>query len=134
VSALTRILNESWRLERPETAAQNHAIFDPSKHPALRFGDRMLSPWFKGTERPVRPGVYRRRGEGIFVSEAFAYWSGTHWFYAGETIEEAQRNYEWKKPTRLQPQKEHDYPTEWQGLLSEFLTPSYLYDTYGHHE
>ena len=44
------------------------------------------TPWFPGSERPVRVGIYERRGIWLhqFGSEnkeanGFAYWDGVHW-------------------------------------------------------
>ena len=47
-----------------------------------------LTPWFPGSVKPVRKGVYMlRSGTGRVVG--YQYWNGKHWGYWCDTVEEA---------------------------------------------
>lgn len=39
-----------------------------------------LTPWFAGTEKPVRAGWYERQG---FPENVMSYWNGVVWMYGG---------------------------------------------------
>ena len=61
------------------------------------------TPWFPGTVKPVRFGVYQRRLANTDI--AFSYWDGEQWFLANRTPYEAfgepalsfnQDGFEWR--------------------------------------
>ena len=45
-----------------------------------------LTPWFPGSRKPVRPGVYIR---DIAGNPAFAMWAGAYWMASAPTPERA---------------------------------------------
>ncbi len=46
-----------------------------------------LTPWFPGTVKPVRSGVYQRKySSGKFL---YCYWNGHHFECAARTIEDS---------------------------------------------
>lgn len=48
---------------------------------------RALTPWFAGTVKPARPGVYQRRG-GNNV-HTYSYWTGEYWCFSHERVDKA---------------------------------------------
>lgn len=51
------------------------------------MGRPKLTPWFRGDEKPERPGVYQRRyGDG---DTDYSLWDGWHWMCSMATPAEA---------------------------------------------
>lgn len=48
-----------------------------------------VTPWFPGTVKPVRPGVYQRM---LNVEIVYAYFDGRHWFNSSPSFVVAKRN------------------------------------------
>ncbi len=48
-----------------------------------------LTPWFRGSVKPARKGVYLR--DHISWGESFSLWDGKWWMYPGYTVAEAAR-------------------------------------------
>lgn len=65
-----------------------------------------LTPWFEGTTKPVRPGMYQRR----FVTTAWARWDGTYWYESYTDKELAE------KETRISAIQG---AAQWRGLANE---------------
>jgi len=52
----------------------------------------LRTPWFKGHEKPVRPGVYERMYStwtGRHDLVQFCYFDGSVWYMHGDTVEQA---------------------------------------------
>jgi hypothetical protein len=65
-----------------------------------------LTPWFPGTVKPVRPGVYETAYRGI---RWFRKWDGNRWYVGDETPSVA-----WKEKSRTAVT---GFP--WRGLAEE---------------
>lgn len=49
-----------------------------------------VTPWFPGSEKPARRGVYQRQfSTGKTVFERFCYWSGQYWYMSDTTPDRA---------------------------------------------
>ena len=54
-----------------------------------------VTPWFQGTEFPVRVGVYQRQYTyGKTPSVQYCYWNGKGWAMGEHTVEQAMRHRE----------------------------------------
>lgn len=69
--------------------------------------------WFDGEVKPVRAGVYERKYT-VNNEVYFAYWSGTKWYNARDTVKRAVDSYNWG----LASYTKLDH-TKWRGLTSE---------------
>ena len=52
----------------------------------------LRTPWFRGDEKPVRPGVYERMYSswtGRHDLVQFCYFDGSAWYMHGDTVEQA---------------------------------------------
>lgn len=48
-----------------------------------------LTPWFDGSEKPARPGVYERD-----LAYGYAKWTGHQWLRTRPTVAEAEAQFE----------------------------------------
>lgn len=46
-----------------------------------------LTPWFPGTVKPVRPGVYQRI---VWCRRTYSFWDGQHWHAGTESPKPAR--------------------------------------------
>jgi hypothetical protein len=77
--------------------------------------EQQLTPWFDGSVKPVRKGVYERFGEGWGLSD-FALWDGRRWMCGHETPEGADSLVMWE--SMFQPHH-GDTDFQWRGLTKE---------------
>ena len=66
---------------------------------------RALTPWFAGTVKPARPGVYQRRGGNN--AHTYSLWDGARWCFSAERADEAALNIGWPSLAQHKP---------WRGL------------------
>lgn len=72
----------------------------------------MMTPWFPGTDKPVRRGVYLRQfTTGKAVIERYCYWSGEYWYMSDLTPDRAMQ---W---VQSGPAARQQLP--WRGLIKE---------------
>lgn len=51
----------------------------------MKITDDMLTGWFPGTVKPMRPGMYevkREYSDGEFMPDHYLQWTGERWEYA----------------------------------------------------
>lgn len=69
-----------------------------------------LTPWFQGSIKPARPGVYQQHcGNGIEIG--YQRWDGQHWYCWAATAEKAETT-----PIKADPWFQND---PWRGLAEE---------------
>ena len=72
-----------------------------------------VTPWFQGTEYPVRPGVYQRQyNYGKTPSVQYCFWNGKGWAMGEHTVGQAMRH---KDAFMVAPRQQ----LPWRGVLSE---------------
>lgn len=46
-----------------------------------------VTPWYAGTVKPARAGVYQRRGGNNL--HTYSYWTGAYWCFSHERVDKA---------------------------------------------
>jgi hypothetical protein len=67
-----------------------------------------LTPWFPGTVKPVRVGVYERQYSLMWSTRLYCYWNGIRWSPVATSIQEAEE---------LKPFASASQDLPWRGVL-----------------
>jgi hypothetical protein len=72
-----------------------------------------LTPWFRGSVRPAREGVYEVEEQDR--SRWYCYFDGLSWYFGGHCMEEAQYGYDFQcEMTRT---SEAECVNRWRGVV-----------------
>jgi hypothetical protein len=71
--------------------------------------NKKLTPWFPGSVKPTRKGVYKRDDSGLGFLP-YSFWNGSYWGWSRGTARQAQSAKAWKSSAQTLP---------WRGLASD---------------